>query len=82
MIDKLESVNWPNVWWILGGDYLTFEGVMGDFRKNVLQTDFERKKSMQINSWEKNILHRKKMSLNTYNAEKNLTSLYVGEKIS
>ena len=45
MIDKSESVNWPNVWWILGADHLTFEGVMGDFRKTVLQTDFERKKA-------------------------------------
>ena len=44
MIDISESVNWPNVWWILGADHFTFEGVMGDLTKNVLQTDFERKK--------------------------------------
>ena len=50
--------------------------------KNVLQTDFERKKSTQINPWEKNTLHRKKISLMTYNAEKKITPLYVGEKIS
>ena len=30
----------------------------------------------------KNMLHRKKLSLMTYNAEKNLTPLYVEEKIS
>ena len=35
MIGNLESVNWANVWWILGADYLTFEGVMGDFRKKI-----------------------------------------------
>ena len=44
MIDKSESVNLPNVWWILGADHLTFEGGYG-WEKNVLQTDFERKKS-------------------------------------
>ena len=33
MIGKSESVNWPNVWWILGADHLTFEGVMVDFRE-------------------------------------------------
>ena len=30
----------------------------------------------------KNILHRKKISLMTYNDEKNLTALYMEEKIS
>ena len=35
MIDNLESVNWANVWWILGANYLIFEGVMGDFRKKI-----------------------------------------------
>ena len=35
---------------------MTFEGVMGDFRKNVLQTDFEREK--HANKFlRKNILH-------------------------
>ena len=57
MIDKSESVNWPNVWWILGADHLTFEGDMGDFRKNVLQTDFEKKKACKLIPWEKNIAH-------------------------
>ena len=83
MIDKSESVNWPNVWWILGADHLTFEGVMGDFRKkNVLQADFGRKKSMQINSWEKNILHWKKYRSWRIMLKKNLTPLYVREQIS
>ena len=45
MNEKSESVNWPNVWWILGATHLSFEGVMGDFGKNVLQTDFEREKA-------------------------------------
>ena len=48
MIDKSESVDWPNVWWILGADHLTSEGVMVDFRENVLQTDFDRKKACNI----------------------------------
>ena len=37
-----------------------FWGFMGDFRKNVLQTDFGRKKSVQINSWEKTSCTEKK----------------------
>ena len=37
---------------------------------------------MQINSWEKKHPALKKISLITYNAEKNLTPLYIGEKIS
>ena len=44
MIDKSESVNWPDAWWVLGADHLNFEGVMSDFRKSILQTDFEREK--------------------------------------
>ena len=64
-MDKSEPVNWPSVWWILAADHLTFEGVMGDFRKTVLQPDFERKKYVN-------------KSLMAYNAEnKNLTPLYV-----
>ena len=43
-----ESLNWPDVCWILGADHFNFEGVMGDFRKNVLQTDFETKKHANI----------------------------------
>ena len=60
MIDKSESVNWPNVWWILGADHLTFEEVMGDFREKCHADGFREEKSMQINSWEKNIPHWKK----------------------
>ena len=48
---------------------MTFKGVMGDFRKNVMQTDFGEEKNVQINSWEK-ISCTKKISLMTYNAEK------------
>ena len=55
---------------------------MGDFRKNVVQTDFERKKSMQVNSWEKNILQWKNIAHDVQCWKKNLTPLYVGEKIS
>ena len=52
MIDKSEPVNWPNVWWILGADHLTFEGVMGDFRRKCPADSFREEKSMPINSWE------------------------------
>ena len=38
MIDKSESVNWPNVWWILGADHLTSEGLWVISEKNVLHT--------------------------------------------
>ena len=38
MIDKSESVNWPNVWWILGADHLTSEGLWVVSEKNVLHT--------------------------------------------
>ena len=60
MIDKSESVNWSNVWWILGADHLIFEGVMGDLRKKIHASWFREEKSMQINSREKNILRWKK----------------------
>ena len=38
MIDKSESVNWPNVWWILGAEHLTSEGLWVISEKNVLHT--------------------------------------------
>ena len=38
MIDKSESVNWPNVWWILRADHLTSEGLWVISEKNVLHT--------------------------------------------
>ena len=38
MIDKSESVNLPNVWWILGADHLTCEGLWVVSEKNVLHT--------------------------------------------
>ena len=58
---------------------MTFAGVMDDFRKNIVQTDFERKKLANKVLGEK-YPALKKISLMTYNAEKkNLTPLYVGE---
>ena len=61
---------------------MTFAGVMDDFRKNIVQTDFERKKLANKVLGEK-YPALKKISLMTYNAEKkNLTPLYVGKKIS
>jgi len=41
---------------------------MGDFRKNILQTDFEGKKFLQGNTWQKKIPTLKKKSFTTFNA--------------
>ena len=50
--------------------YLPFERVMGDFRKNILQTDFEGK-IVEGNTWgEKYPALKKNISLMAYNAEK------------
>ena len=63
MMDKSESVNWPNVWWILGADYLTFEELWVISEQNILQIDFERKKDANkflgkiISCTEKDIAH-------------------------
>ena len=48
MIDKSKSVNCANVWWILGADNLTFDGVLVISDKNTLQTDFEGEKLARI----------------------------------
>ena len=48
MIEKSESVYRANVWWILAADNLTFEEVMGDFRKKYPQTGFVGKKLAKI----------------------------------
>ena len=82
MIDKSESVNWANDWWILGADYLTFEGFMGDFGKKNPADWFREEKSMQRNSWEKTISCTEKILLMTYNAEKKSYTVMWGEKIS
>ena len=81
MIDQSEPVNWPNVWWMLGADHLTFEGVMGAFRKKCPADWFREEKSMLIDSWEKNILHWKEKSLMTYNAKKKTYTVICWEKI-
>ena len=54
---------------------------MGDFRKNILRTDIEGKNILQGNTWGKYILHWKKKLSWRIMVEKNLTPLYVGEKI-
>ena len=75
-IDKSESSYWANVWWILAANNFTFEEVISDFRKkNILWTDFEGGKLARIYLGKEN-------SLMTYiMLKKNLTSLYVREKI-
>ena len=66
MIDKSESVNWPNVCWILGADHLTFflvgggGGGYGWFERKCPADWLREKKCMQINYWEKNILRWKR----------------------
>ena len=57
-------------------------GVMGDFRKKCLADWFREEKSIQMNSWEKSILHWKKYRSWPIMLKTNLTPLYVGEKIS
>ena len=70
MIDKSESLNWANVWWILGADYLNFDGFMGDFREKYPADWLREEKSVQRNSWEKQHPALKKLLLMTYNAKK------------
>ena len=82
MIDKSESVNWPNVWWILGADHLTFEGVIGDFRKKMSCRLISGGKKHANKFLGKNILPWKKYRSWRIMLKKNLTPLYVGEKIS
>ena len=81
MIDKSESVNWPNVWWILGADHLTFEGGMSDFRKKCPARWFREEKRMQVNSSEKTSCTEKNIAHDVYCWKKNLTPLYLGGKI-
>ena len=60
--------------WLLRGLWVISKKCRADW--------FREEKSMQINSWEKNILHWKKYrSLRTM-LKKSLTPLYVGERIS
>ena len=66
---------------MLGADHLTFEGVMGAFRKKCPADWFREEKSMLIDSWEKNILHWKEKSLMTYNAKKKTYTVICWEKI-
>ena len=58
---------------------MTFEGVMDDFRKNIAQTDFERKKHANKFLREK-YPALKKISLTTYNAEKKILQRYMSGK--
>ena len=59
-----------------------FWGGYGWFQKKCPADWFREEKSMQINSWEKNILHWKKYRSWRTMLKKNLSLLYVGEKIS
>ena len=60
MIDKPEYVNWANVWWILGAEHLTFEEVMGDFRKKVPADWFRGEKVCKDITGKNNTLYWKK----------------------
>ena len=54
---------------------------MGDFRKNILQTDYEGKNLARKNLAKKIPTLKKYISFTAYNAGNNLTPLYVREKI-
>ena len=66
MIDKSESINWANFWWILAADNLTFEEVIGNFRKKFPVDWFRGGKACKDKPGRNNILHWKKNSLITY----------------
>ena len=72
MIDKSESVNWPNIWWILGATIWLLRGLWVISRGKTHANKFLGEKYPA----------EKKTSLITYNADKSLTPLYVGEKVS
>ena len=72
MIDKSESVNWPNIWWILGATIWLLRGLWVISRGKTHANKFLGEKYPA----------QKKTSLITYNADKSLTPLYVGEKVS
>ena len=81
MIDKSESVNRANVWWILGADHLTFEGLWVISEKKYPADLFRGKKTWKDLPGKYNILHsKKKIAHDVYNAEKNLTPLYVNSR--
>ena len=85
MIEKSESVNSANVWWTLGADYLTFAGVMGDFRKKDHPDWFrEEKKACKEIPVKNNILQWKKYHSWRIMLKKKkiLHPLYVGENVS
>ena len=69
MIDKSKSVNWTNVWWILGVDHLTFEGVIADFRKKYPADGFRGEKACKDITGKNNILHWRNIAHAVYNAE-------------
>ena len=62
-------------------DHLPFERVMSDFRKNILQTDFEGKNSARKYLGRKISCTEINISLMAYNAEKILLRYALGKKI-
>ena len=82
MIGKSESIYWANVWWILAADYLTFDEVMGDFRKKKYPLDwFRGRKACKDIPGKNNILHWKRnFPHDVYNAEKILHRYMSGKK--
>ena len=61
-------------------DHLPFERVMSDFRKNILQTDFEGKNSARKYLGRKISCTEINISLMAYNAEKILLRYALGKK--
>lgn len=61
---------------------MTSDGGIGDFRRNILQTDFEENNSCKEIPVGKNFLHRKQITFMAYIPRgKNLTPLYIREKL-
>ena len=76
MIDKSESVNWPNVCWILGADHLTFGGLWVISEK--ISYRLITRGKMHANKFlGEKYPALKKISLMTYNAEKKILHRYV-----
>ena len=82
MTDKPESIYWAKVWWVLAADHMSFDEVLGDFRKKYPADWFQGGKDCKDLTGKSDILHWKNIAHDVYNAEKNLTPLYVKEKIS
>ena len=79
-LDK--KIDSPNVWWIVGADHVTFEGVMGDFKKMSYRLISRGKEHANKFLGEKHPALKKIYRSLSVMLKKSLTPLYVGERIS